>query len=350
MPRRISDYPDAFTGWNWISSSGSIVSLGAAALFLYILYDQLTRGEFVGRYPWLNPQFYTDTLQAYLNRSYPSLEWALSSPPKPHAFVSLPLQSQISSFIEITSKNLSKVKKHLTLPNIILALAMFVFCYILRTYVLNDLIFNLRLFDTSFTISIPKDFSVGCIGLFFRLGLKGVVDSVFEVPQKQELPLDMMMMSDPNNGGKGSSSNPNNGGEGSSSNPNPEANDPEPEKKVITDSDYEWDSDSEYEKERWREEDHTESGRPESDVNKLVYGTAEDLKKAPKKLLEDALDATKFICEDYKKRSAVNSNLVGPLKGMNKKYELILEELEKREIGEGEDKGKGKMEEKDKGK
>lgn len=31
----------------------------------------------------------TDTLQALLNTSYPSLGWALSSPPKPYAFVSL---------------------------------------------------------------------------------------------------------------------------------------------------------------------------------------------------------------------------------------------------------------------
>ena len=93
MPRRISDYPDAFAGWNLISSFGSIISVVAAWLFLYIVYIQLIEGEAANRYPWLTPQFYTDTLQAILNRSYPSLEWALSSPPKPHAFISLPLQS-----------------------------------------------------------------------------------------------------------------------------------------------------------------------------------------------------------------------------------------------------------------
>ena len=59
------------------------------------VYIQLIEGEYASRFPWLNPQFYTDTLQALLNRSYPSLEWALTSPPKPHAFVSLPLQSRI---------------------------------------------------------------------------------------------------------------------------------------------------------------------------------------------------------------------------------------------------------------
>jgi len=93
MPRRISDYPDAFAGWNLISSFGSIISVVAAWLFLYIVYKQLLEGEYAGRNPWMVPQFYTDTLQALLNRSYPSLEWGLSSPPKPHAFVSLPLQS-----------------------------------------------------------------------------------------------------------------------------------------------------------------------------------------------------------------------------------------------------------------
>jgi len=95
MPRRISDYPDAFAGWNLISSFGSIVSVVAAWLFLYIVYEQLVNGKASSRYPWMTPQFYTDTLQALLNRAYPSLEWALNSPPKPHAFVSLPLQSII---------------------------------------------------------------------------------------------------------------------------------------------------------------------------------------------------------------------------------------------------------------
>ena len=93
MPRRISDYPDAFAGWNLISSFGSIISVVATGLFLYIVYIQLVEGKATTRYPWLTPQFYSDSLQTLLNRSYNSLEWALTSPPKPHAFVSLPLQS-----------------------------------------------------------------------------------------------------------------------------------------------------------------------------------------------------------------------------------------------------------------
>jgi len=95
MPRRISDYPDAFSGWNLVSSLGSIVSLISAALFLYVVYIQLDGGEVVGRDPWKSLPFYTDRLQGELSRNSSSLEWSLSSPPKPHAFVSLPLQSKI---------------------------------------------------------------------------------------------------------------------------------------------------------------------------------------------------------------------------------------------------------------
>lgn len=99
MPRRIGDYPDAYAGWNLISSIGSIVSVIAAWLFLYIVYSQLIEGKVASRNPWLTPGFYTDILQANLNRCYSSLEWGLSSPPKPHAFVSLPLQSKLVNFV-----------------------------------------------------------------------------------------------------------------------------------------------------------------------------------------------------------------------------------------------------------
>ena len=93
MPRRISDYPDAFAGWNFVSSFGSIISVVATGLFLYIVYVQLVYGKATSRYPWLTPQFFSDLFQTLFNRTYSSIEWSLSSPPKPHAFTSLPLQS-----------------------------------------------------------------------------------------------------------------------------------------------------------------------------------------------------------------------------------------------------------------
>ena len=93
MPRRISDYPDAFAGWNFVSSFGSIISVVATVLFLYIVYIQLVDGTASARYPWNTPQYFTDLFQTLFNRAYSSIEWTLNSPPKPHAFVSLPLQS-----------------------------------------------------------------------------------------------------------------------------------------------------------------------------------------------------------------------------------------------------------------
>lgn len=98
MPRRISDYPDAFAGWNFVSSVGSIISVVATVLFLQIVYDQLAYGKSTTRYPWLTPQFFSDLFQTLFARNFASIEWTLSSPPKPHAFVSLPLQSRLSFF------------------------------------------------------------------------------------------------------------------------------------------------------------------------------------------------------------------------------------------------------------
>jgi cytochrome c oxidase subunit 1 len=93
MPRRVSDYPDAFTGWNFISSIGSIISVAATVLFLQIVYLQLVKGKAIFGYPWAVPQLFSDYLRILKDRTAPGLEWALHSPPKPHAFTSLPLQS-----------------------------------------------------------------------------------------------------------------------------------------------------------------------------------------------------------------------------------------------------------------
>nr|QDM58066.1 cytochrome c oxidase subunit I [Bacidia sorediata] len=93
MPRRISDYPDAFAGWNLISSVGSIISVIATALFLHILYKQIVGDKVASKYSWSTSRYFLDVLQKQLLRTYDSLEWGLNSPPKPHAFVSLPVQS-----------------------------------------------------------------------------------------------------------------------------------------------------------------------------------------------------------------------------------------------------------------
>lgn len=39
LPRRYSDYHDSFSGWNQISSVGSMISLIAVVGFVYIIWD-----------------------------------------------------------------------------------------------------------------------------------------------------------------------------------------------------------------------------------------------------------------------------------------------------------------------
>jgi cytochrome c oxidase subunit I len=45
MPRRIPDYPDAYSGWNAIASYGSYISFFSAILFFYIVYVTLLHGK-----------------------------------------------------------------------------------------------------------------------------------------------------------------------------------------------------------------------------------------------------------------------------------------------------------------
>jgi len=52
MPRRISDYPDAFAGWNMVASYGSMISAFSTRFFFYIIVSALTHGERIGRNPW----------------------------------------------------------------------------------------------------------------------------------------------------------------------------------------------------------------------------------------------------------------------------------------------------------
>jgi cytochrome c oxidase subunit 1 len=45
MPRRIPDYPDAYSGWNAVASFGSYISAFGALFFFYIVYITLTEGN-----------------------------------------------------------------------------------------------------------------------------------------------------------------------------------------------------------------------------------------------------------------------------------------------------------------
>ena len=76
MPRRIPDYPDAFAGWNAVSSWGSYVSGVATLVFLWLLVDMLLRGKKAEANYW--------------GEGADTLEWTHSSPPPFHTYEELP--------------------------------------------------------------------------------------------------------------------------------------------------------------------------------------------------------------------------------------------------------------------
>ena len=76
MPRRYVDYPDAFAGWNFVSSIGSYISGFAALIFLYGVVEAFARKRQAADNPW--------------GEGATTLEWTLSSPPPFHQFERLP--------------------------------------------------------------------------------------------------------------------------------------------------------------------------------------------------------------------------------------------------------------------
>ncbi len=76
MPRRYADYPDAYAGWNYISSVGSYISAFGVLVFLVLVAHAFIRGKRVADNQW--------------GEGATTLEWTLSSPPPFHQFNELP--------------------------------------------------------------------------------------------------------------------------------------------------------------------------------------------------------------------------------------------------------------------
>ena len=94
MPRRIPDFPDAFSGWNAVASYGSILSVVATVLFGYIVYDLFINGKEVNENPWGVPSYFTSSkIFSSETQTANSIEWTVKSPVPFHAFNMLPLQS-----------------------------------------------------------------------------------------------------------------------------------------------------------------------------------------------------------------------------------------------------------------
>jgi cytochrome c oxidase subunit 1 len=77
MPRRIPDYPDAFAGWNYVSSIGAYVGFAGALFFVFVVLYTLTQKKTVPANQW--------------GVGATTLEWTVSSPPPFHTFEDQPV-------------------------------------------------------------------------------------------------------------------------------------------------------------------------------------------------------------------------------------------------------------------
>jgi cytochrome c oxidase subunit 1 len=76
MPRRVADYPDAFGGWNLVSSIGAYVFAAGMLVFAANMILAVVRKRAAGENPW--------------GVGATTLEWTLPSPPPFHQFDTLP--------------------------------------------------------------------------------------------------------------------------------------------------------------------------------------------------------------------------------------------------------------------
>lgn len=77
IPRRYSDYPDAFIAWNMLSSLGSTISLFAVLLFIYIIIES----------------FITNRVRLFSLNINSAIEWNHPWPPADHRYDDTPLLS-----------------------------------------------------------------------------------------------------------------------------------------------------------------------------------------------------------------------------------------------------------------
>jgi cytochrome c oxidase subunit 1 len=75
IPRRYSDYPDAYTTWNIVSTLGSTVSIIGILIFLFIIWESIV----------------THRNQIYALQFTTSIEWYQNLPPAEHSYNELPI-------------------------------------------------------------------------------------------------------------------------------------------------------------------------------------------------------------------------------------------------------------------
>nr|WRK67300.1 cytochrome c oxidase subunit 1 [Nemopterinae gen. 1 sp. 1 YZ-2023a] len=75
MPRRYSDYPDAYSSWNIVSSMGSIISFIGVLFFFLIMWESM----------------YSKRVIIFPSQVNSSIEWLQNYPPTEHSYSELPV-------------------------------------------------------------------------------------------------------------------------------------------------------------------------------------------------------------------------------------------------------------------
>nr|QTH79122.1 cytochrome c oxidase subunit I [Hemathlophorus sp.] len=77
MPRRYSDFPDAFLTWNTISSIGSIISFVSILYLMFIIWESLSSQRQI----------------IFSSHQPTSIEWKQEFPPSDHSYMEVPISS-----------------------------------------------------------------------------------------------------------------------------------------------------------------------------------------------------------------------------------------------------------------
>nr|YP_009110225.1 cytochrome c oxidase subunit I [Pseudoxya diminuta]AIW64985.1 cytochrome c oxidase subunit I [Pseudoxya diminuta] len=75
MPRRYSDYPDAYSSWNVLSSIGSMISIIGIIMFIIIMWESMISNRTI---------MFSENMSS-------STEWLQNNPPAEHSYSELPL-------------------------------------------------------------------------------------------------------------------------------------------------------------------------------------------------------------------------------------------------------------------
>nr|YP_009654876.1 cytochrome c oxidase subunit I [Scotinophara lurida]QCI09444.1 cytochrome c oxidase subunit I [Scotinophara lurida] len=79
MPRRYSDYPDSYVGWNIVSSVGSIMSMIAIIMFIMIMWESIVSKRMI---------IFSSSMTS-------SIEWLQKTPPAEHSYNEIPILTSI---------------------------------------------------------------------------------------------------------------------------------------------------------------------------------------------------------------------------------------------------------------